>query len=346
MQQLSKLIPDPLDIRDYLFESEPGDILFGDNPNVTLPNAVDLRNFCSPVTQQAGIGCCTAATVCDACEMFDSGVERSKLFNYKTSRAYLEAYYQQNDAGSTARLAIKAAANAGLPGEVLWPYDLSKWNDTPPQSVFDSALLHKVGEYRRIQTIGAGESYADMKDRVIKSMKYTLARGWPVEVAGHVGRALQTLTTGAIYPPLYSDGNPLWGDHMFLVVGYSSDESGEYWICKNSWGTAWGEGGYFKVYIDVPPSDLQDIWVIYGFNGKATVGPNQIMYPVKPPPTVINAFVLANLAMPQLIVTQAVWFRLTAWEIESAVGWPAGNIRLYRDTDQTGMTLDWSGFIF
>lgn len=344
MEQLTNLIPDPLDNRDYLFEPEPGDILFGGNPNITLPNAVDLRNFCSPVTRQTGCNCCTAATVCDAAEMFDAGVERSKLFNYQTSRAYLEAYYQQNDAGATARVAIKAAANAGLPDEALWPYDLSKWNDTPLQSVYDEAILHRVGEYRRIQTNGADETYADMKARVIRSMKYTMARGLPVQVAGHVGRALQALPADAIYPLLYTDGNPLWGDHMFLLVGYN--EAGNYWIGKNSWGTTWCDGGYFKLHLDVPPSDLQDIWVIHGFNNKATVGPNQIIYPTKPAPTDIAAYVNANLANPQIIVTQAVWFRLSAWEIESAVGWSAGTIRLYHDTDPTGMSLDWSGFIW
>jgi C1A family cysteine protease len=35
------------------------------------------------------------------------------------------------------------------------------------------------------------------------------------------------------------------GGHCISVVGYS--DTGRYWICKNSWGTNWGEGGYFKI---------------------------------------------------------------------------------------------------
>ena len=35
------------------------------------------------------------------------------------------------------------------------------------------------------------------------------------------------------------------GAHCILVVGYS--ESQGCWICKNSWGTAWGEAGFFKI---------------------------------------------------------------------------------------------------
>lgn len=33
------------------------------------------------------------------------------------------------------------------------------------------------------------------------------------------------------------------GNHGVLVVGYTPD----YWIVKNSWGTKWGEKGYFKL---------------------------------------------------------------------------------------------------
>jgi len=35
------------------------------------------------------------------------------------------------------------------------------------------------------------------------------------------------------------------GDHAIILVGYNEEES--YWICKNSWGTSWGDNGYFKI---------------------------------------------------------------------------------------------------
>ena len=46
--------------------------------------------------------------------------------------------------------------------------------------------------------------------------------------------------------------NALIGSHAVLLVGWgqnaSIDESAsKYWIVKNSWGSDWGESGYFKI---------------------------------------------------------------------------------------------------
>jgi len=35
------------------------------------------------------------------------------------------------------------------------------------------------------------------------------------------------------------------GGHAIVLVGY--DEENSCWICKNSWGTSWGENGYFRI---------------------------------------------------------------------------------------------------
>lgn len=336
--QLSKLTPDPIDPRDYLFEPTPGDILFGVNPNVTLPNAVDLRNFCTPIESQGSVGDCTAAATCGCAEMFDTSKDRSKLFNYYTSRQFLDVVYQQNDYGSTARLALKAANQSGLPDETLWPNNLSAWNNKPTQTAYDDALLHKVSEYYRIATLGV------LGADVIKTIKYVLATGYPVLIAANVGTTLQALPSASTYQRVSYPDNPLWGSHEFMIVGYN--DAGGYFIAKNSWGTTWCDNGYFKISQEMAYQDALDLWVMKGFNSKTTVGPKQIMYPAKPAPADIAAFVNANMATPQIIVTQAVWFRLSAWEIESAVGWPAGNIRLYHDTDPMGMSLNWEGFVW
>jgi len=44
--------------------------------------------------------------------------------------------------------------------------------------------------------------------------------------------------------------------HTVMLMGWGLDGSNNlYWLCKNSWGTWWGESGFFRIYADTPALD-------------------------------------------------------------------------------------------
>jgi cathepsin L len=36
-------------------------------------------------------------------------------------------------------------------------------------------------------------------------------------------------------------------DHAVVVIGYGTEGGKDYWLLKNSWGTSWGEQGFFRI---------------------------------------------------------------------------------------------------
>lgn len=37
------------------------------------------------------------------------------------------------------------------------------------------------------------------------------------------------------------------GAHSVEVIGYDEENGKKYWLVKNSWGSSWGDNGYFKI---------------------------------------------------------------------------------------------------
>ena len=65
-------------------------------------------------------------------------------------------------------------------------------------------------------------------------------------IAAINGNALQTYSGGIIDLPS-SKCSASGINHVINIVGYGNGSGLDYWICRNSWGSAWGESGYFRV---------------------------------------------------------------------------------------------------
>ena len=80
-------------------------------------------------------------------------------------------------------------------------------------------------------------------------------RKQPVSVAFYVNFTFQ-FYHGGVFNPWFCHGNP---NHGVLAVGFDLTGNQPFYKVKNSWGTFWGEKGYFRIAIGKDPKGTCNI---------------------------------------------------------------------------------------
>jgi cathepsin F len=89
-----------------------------------------------------------------------------------------------------------------------------------------------------------GYHYAGTEDET--QIKQLLFENGPFAIA--INATPLQFYFGGIFDPWFQFiCNPKSLNHGVLLVGYGVSGSKPYWIVKNSWGTGWGENGYFRI---------------------------------------------------------------------------------------------------
>lgn len=79
----------------------------------------------------------------------------------------------------------------------------------------------------------------------IEQQKQWLDTTGPLATFFEVWHDFDGYTHGYVYRRSTDPSNYDRGGHLMLIVGYDDAQSA--WICKNSWGSGWGDGGYVLV---------------------------------------------------------------------------------------------------
>jgi len=224
-------------IKNYIFNDEEVENeveLFNNLPDSLDWRDVDNTNWVTSVKNQANCGSCTAFGTLGALESVIQ-IELGQIINIDLSEAHL--YYCNGgdcDSGIAISDAAQYVSSFGVSDEACFPYTTNDadCNDKAP----------------------------NWKNRVVKA-KIGTTKG----VAGIKNAIYQygpVVTSFDVYEDFdyYSDGiyehvsGSKRGGHAVTIVGWNDDPG--YWICKNSWGTGWGEKnpyseniekGYFRI---------------------------------------------------------------------------------------------------
>ena len=200
------------------------------------PTSVDLRNdgFVTPVRDQGSCGSCVAFGVAAAAE----GRARKQRNDSDLAVDYSEAHLfychardegrrcSGSNAGWWPSNALDAFEEKGVVDDDCYPYTAGDQDCTDLCSDAESRKTRITG-WKRLN------SQSDMKD--------WLATKGPLVACYTVYEDFFSYQSG-IYKHVSGDAV---GGHCVCVVGYNDAQ--QYWICKNSWGSNWGESGYFRI---------------------------------------------------------------------------------------------------
>jgi len=150
-----------------------------------------------------------------------------------------------SDAGAMIRDGVKTVNKLGVCAEAEWPYDDtpadpdglfpagSRAAERPTDQCYKHALDNRLTSYRRVV-------------RNLDQMRGCMAAGYPFVFGFTVYsgfESAQVQQTGVASMP--GPDEEVLGGHAVLAVGY--DHEARTFLVRNSWGTGWGQDGYFTM---------------------------------------------------------------------------------------------------
>ncbi|WP_027941243.1 C1 family peptidase [Amycolatopsis taiwanensis] len=204
-------------------------------PTERLPRAFDLRSACggdylTPVKDQGERGSCTAFAVAATIEGTAAYSRRVSGLDLDLSEAHLFFGYE-----------------AQRPGEE----EGGAW----PDEVFGDCVTGGVTfeDYWPYHEDGTGSLNPDWPNRLAHAENVVDLTRKPAEIKHHIYAYGPVTTcmvlyddffhyTGGIYRPTTEQSV---GGHAVALIGWDDDQG--CWIAKNSWGTNWGERGFFRI---------------------------------------------------------------------------------------------------
>ena len=225
---------------------------------VPLPDHYDLEPDMPPVYNQGEVGSCTGNGIAACIEA--EQIEQKEKDLFTPSRLFI--YYNERemegtvdtDCGANIRDGLKSVGSLGVCPEDVWPYDESKVTVKPSDEAYAKAPLGKALKYRSV-------------DPHKNLMQQILAQHTPIVLGVTLYDSFESdavAKTGVVPMPNLRliGGESAVGGHCVVLVGY--DEPTQRWKLRNSWGTAWGQGGYFTMpYAYLLDPDLaSDFWAI------------------------------------------------------------------------------------
>ena len=191
-------------------------------PLVDWRSAVGGADYVTPVRDQAACGSCVSFATCGATKSRALIKQKNPGREFDLSEAHL--FYcgagMACDTGWFYDDALKFATNTGIGKEADFPY-------TP-----GNQACRQVKPALRVTSHTTASSTV--------SRKTALMHG-PVIGGMEVFQDFYAYT-GGVYRHVLGE---FLGWHAFAVIGY--DDSKTCWIAKNSWGTGWGESGFFHI---------------------------------------------------------------------------------------------------
>ncbi len=208
--------------------------------------AVDWRNrggnHVTSVKDQKQCGSCVSFCCTGLVESMAS-IELGQLLDLSEADSHFNSNHGASCVGWSADACLAQIQARGVVPDASEPY-LSAF-DSPPQ--IDpvhpeywlphtrtipnrSAVAVTIGSHGLIGDIAARKNY--------------LSDTGPCAASFDVYDDFFAYHTG-VYRRSTNPNNKIAGGHCVEVIGYS--EADQAWICKNSWGTGWGDSGYFKI---------------------------------------------------------------------------------------------------